>query len=178
MILDICIAIPLIWGMFKGFKRGLIIELCTLMALLLGVYGAAKLGDLGSEYLVDAFNTDPRVSKVLAFAILFLAIVILVFLFGKVLTGLIKIVALGTVNKLFGLAFGGFKIFVILSGLLYLLNGFPVTQTLIPESQKRESFLYGPTSDFIGKAYPVLEEGVGNINLDRIEESLKEGINL
>ncbi len=98
MILDICILLPVLWGMFKGFKRGLIIELCTLMALILGVYGAATFGEMGSEYLRETFNTDPRVSGVLGFALLFIIIVILVFIFGKILEGLIKLVALGLVN--------------------------------------------------------------------------------
>ena len=91
MILDICILTPLLWGMFKGFKRGLIIELCTLMALTLGVYSAATFGEMGSEYLQETFNTDPRVSGVLGFALLFLIIVVLVFVFGKALEGVVKL---------------------------------------------------------------------------------------
>jgi len=178
MILDICILLPLIWGMFKGFQRGLIIELCTLMALLLGVYGAAHLGDMGSNWLESEFNTDPTVSRILAFAILFLGIVVLVFVFGKILTGIIKMVALGMVNKLFGLLFGGFKFFLIVSGVLYLINGFPLTDRLIPESEKRESFLYEPTLELISSLYPILREGDWQEDVREGIESIKEGINL
>lgn len=164
--------------MFKGFKRGLIIELCTLMALLLGIYGAATLGDMGSVYLEESFNTDPRVSKVLAFAILFIAIVILVFLFGKILTGLIKMVALGLVNKIFGLLFGGFKFLLIVSGILYLIDGFPLTEDLIPKEEKADSYLYPPTSTLVPTFYPVLKEADWRREIEKKLDELNDTFNL
>ncbi|MEM9050921.1 MAG: CvpA family protein [Bacteroidota bacterium] len=178
MILDICILVPILWGMFKGFKRGLIIELCTLMALALGVYGAATFGEMGSEYLQESFNTDPRVSGVLGFALLFVVIVILVFVFGKALEGVIKLVALGLVNKLFGLLFGGFKFALIVSGLLYLINGFPLTEDLIPEKQKQDSYLYDPAEKLVPAIYPILDRPDWRKKLEETFEELKEGIDL
>jgi len=178
MILDICLLLPILWGMFKGFRRGLIIELCTLMALVLGVYGAASFGKMGSDYLREAFNTDPRVSAVLGFALLFVAIVILVFAFGKVLEGVIKLVALGLINKLFGLLFGGLKFALIVSGLLYLINGFPLTEDLIPKKEKQDSYLYGPAEQLVPAIYPILDRPDWRKKLEQTFENLKEGIDL
>jgi len=176
MILDICILLPVLWGMFKGFKRGLIIELCTLMALILGVYGAATFGEMGSEYLRETFNTDPRVSGVLGFALLFIIIVVLVFIFGKILEGLIKLVALGLVNKLFGLLFGGLKFLLILGGLLYLIDGFPLTEDLIPAKEKADSHLYEPASELLPSIYPVLSHTKWKDQLEDTLDDIKEGI--
>jgi len=176
MILDICILLPVLWGMFKGFKRGLIIELCTLMALILGVYGAATFGDMGSEYLQQSFNTDPRVSGVLGFALLFTVIVILVFVFGKILEGVVKLVALGLVNKLFGLLFGGLKFLLIACGLLYLINGFPLTEDLIPTKEKTDSYLYKPSSKLLPSIYPVLDRVEWKDKLEKTLNDIKEGI--
>ncbi|HKK39036.1 MAG TPA: CvpA family protein [Cryomorphaceae bacterium] len=177
MILDICILLPVLWGMFKGFKRGLIIELCTLMALVLGVYGAATFGEMGSDYLRETFNTDPRVSGVLGFALLFIIIVILVFIFGKVLEGVIKLVALGLINKLFGLLFGGLKFLLIVSGLLYLINGFPLTEDLIPAKEKADSYLYEPASEILPSIYPTLAKTNWRDQLEDTLDDIKEGIN-
>ncbi|MCH2216131.1 MAG: CvpA family protein [Flavobacteriales bacterium] len=162
--------------MFKGFKRGLIIELCTLMALTLGVYSAATFGEMGSEYLQETFNTDPRVSGVLGFALLFLIIVVLVFVFGKALEGVVKLVALGLVNKLFGLLFGGFKFALILSGILYLANGFPLTENLISDKQKQDSYLYNPAEMLIPSIYPMLDRTDWRKSLEETFENIKEGI--
>jgi membrane protein required for colicin V production len=164
--------------MFKGFKRGLIIELCTLMALILGVYGAATFGEMGSDYLRETFNTNPRVSGVLGFALLFIIIVVLVFIFGKILEGLIKLVALGLVNKLFGLLFGGLKFLLILSGLLYLIDGFPLTEDLIPAKEKADSHLYERASELLPAIYPALDHKSWRNTLENKLEEIKEGIDL
>lgn len=157
MYLDIIIAIPLIWGMFCGFRRGLIIELCTLMALILGVYGAATFGDMAGTFLESEFSTDPRVSHVLAFSIIFILIVIVVFIFGKILEGLIKMVALGLINKIFGMLFGLVKFALILSGIFFMLEGFPLTENLIPAKTKKESYLYPPVQGLAPKLFPILK---------------------
>jgi membrane protein required for colicin V production len=157
MYLDIIIAIPILWGMFKGFRRGLIIELCTLMALVLGIYGAAEFSDIAGEFLQAEFNTDPRLSNVLAFALVFVLIVIVVFIFGKTLEKVIKMVALGLFNKLLGMIFGGAKFLLIVSSLLFLINGFPITEKLLPDHWRQDSYLYEPAAAVAPKLFPVLK---------------------
>ena len=173
MYLDIIIVIPILWGMFRGFKRGLIIELCTLMALVLGVYGAASFGDMAGAYLQSEFNTDPRISLVLAFSIVFIIIVIAVFIFGKILEGLIKMVALGIVNKLFGLLFGMLKFALIVSGLFFIINGFPLSEKLIPTQWKSESFLYQSVASIAPKLFPIMHDATWMEDLEKHFEDLK-----
>src|SRR5690554_3174727 len=176
MYLDIFIVIPLIWGMFRGFKRGLIIELCTLMALVMGVYGAATLGEIAGVYLESEFNTDPRISLVLAFSIVFILIVVAVFLFGKILERLIKMVALGIVNKLFGLLFGGLKFAIIISGFLFMINGFPMSERLISHAWKSESALYHPIASIAPQLFPILQNVSWFEEIDKQFEGLKEKV--
>lgn len=40
--IDIILLLPLLYGAYRGFSRGLIIEVATLLGLLLGVYIAIK----------------------------------------------------------------------------------------------------------------------------------------
>jgi len=169
--LDLIIVLPIAWGMLRGFKRGFIIEVCTLMALVLGVYGAATFGDMAAEYLVREFHTDEQLSMVLAFALLFVGIVIVVYFFGKVLESVIKLVALGLVNKLFGMLFGGAKFALILSALLYVWNDFPLTERIIPNDWKQNSYLYTPMSGLAPALYPVLQEQNW---LEKLEKQLEE----
>jgi membrane protein required for colicin V production len=176
--LDILLSLPLLWGMFRGFRRGFIIEVCTLMALILGVYGAATFGDMGADYLVEQFNTEAQLSTVLSFAILFIAIVILVFLFGKMLEGVVKLVALGLVNKLFGLLFGLAKFLLIVSALLYIWNGFPLTAKVIPAEWKAQSYLFEPLSELAPAVYPVLKEQDWTDKLEQQFENIKDKVNL
>ncbi len=176
MYLDIFIAIPIAWGMFRGFRRGLIIELCTLMALILGVYGAAAFGDMAGQYLEAEFNTDPRLSLVLAFTIIFIIIVVAVFIFGRVLEKVIKMVALGLVNKLFGLLFGGLKFALIVSSLFFIINGFPVLEKFISPEWKKDSYLYEPVSQIAPKLFPILKDRSWMDEIEQRFEDLKENV--
>ncbi len=173
--LDLLLAIPLIWGMYRGFTRGFIVEICTLMALILGIYGAAMFGERAGDSLELNYNTDPQMGLIIAFAALFIIIIVVVFIFGKVLEGVIKMVALGLVNKLFGLLFGGLKFALILSGILYVLNGIPGTKNLIPVSWKADSYLYEPLAQFAPTIYPILKEESWREDLiDRIDALQKD----
>lgn len=170
MYLDLILIVFLAWGMFRGFKRGLIIELCTLMALILGVFGAYYFGSEASEFLQKEFNTDKRVSLALAFALLFIGIVIGVHFLGRTLEKLIKLVALGLVNKLAGLLFGASKFAIILSAILFLIASFSFTKDLIPEKWKNDSLLYEPISSISYIIYPKLKNGEW---LEKIEDGFE-----
>jgi membrane protein required for colicin V production len=94
------------------------------------------------------------------------------------LEGVIKLVALGLVNKLFGLLFGATKFLLITAGLLYLIEGFPLTEDVISKKQKDESYLYSPTSAFLSSLYPVLEKKDWRMKIEDAFDEIKEGIDL
>ena len=107
MILDIIILIPLLWAAFKGFQNGLIKEVCSLVALCGGVYLAYHLSDWLSTKL------DFTDSKLIAFAIIFIAVVILTFVVGNIAGKVVSWALPGILDKIFGVLFGALKIWVI-----------------------------------------------------------------
>jgi len=54
--LDLFFLIPILWGAYKGFSKGLIITIASLLALVIGVWGGLKFSNFTSGYLVDWFN--------------------------------------------------------------------------------------------------------------------------
>ena len=54
--LDIVLAIPLLWFLYRGFRNGLIIELASLAALILGIYAALHFSFYVQEYLEKNFE--------------------------------------------------------------------------------------------------------------------------
>ena len=103
--LDIIIALPLLWGAYKGFTKGLIIEAASLAALLLGIYGAIKFSGITSDFLVEKCNFSSQYLHIISFAITFILIVIAVHFIARLINKLVKAVALGFVNN-FGLKNG------------------------------------------------------------------------
>ena len=150
--LDIILAVPLVWAIYRGFTKGLVIEIASLIALILGVYGGIHF----SYFVSDRLNLTSSFSPLISFAITFLIIVIVVFVLAKLLEKSINLLALGFFNKLAGAFFGLLKIAFLLSILLLLINKIDSKVRIIPEKSRKESLLYPTLSAFASYVIPKL----------------------
>lgn len=164
--LDIVLAIPLLWFMYKGFRNGLIIELASLAALVLGIFVALHFSFYAKEFLIDNFDIADNYLNIIAFAITFIIVAILVYLVGKIIHKLVSIVALGFLNRLAGGIFGLLKAALVLSVILYFLNGFD--SSLIKAEVKENSFLYEPVESIVPMIIPRID--LDNIHLPDEED--------
>jgi membrane protein required for colicin V production len=139
--LDILILVPIAFGAFKGFRRGLIIELAGLAALALGIYAGIHFSEITSVFLGKYMNIESEHMPILSFIITFLVVVIAVYLLGKVLEKLVDIVALSFINKFAGLTFGVLKVFLILSMLIAVFMRFNKDIELISQANLDDSVL-------------------------------------
>ena len=112
--IDIVILLFLLYGAFRGFSKGLIIEVATLAGLILGVFIAIRYSPFTEGILKDFLNITSRYLSYIALAVTFLLVVIAVYLLGKMLTRLVDIISLGLVNKLLGTLLGIAKYFLSL----------------------------------------------------------------
>ena len=146
--IDLILLIFLLWSAYRGFKNGLIIEVASLAALILGIFGAIKFSYMTSDFLVEKFEMTTKYLPLISFAITFVVIVIVVHLLAKAMDKLVKAVALGFINRLFGVLFGVVKTAFILSIVLVILNTIDRKAQFLPEDKIEESFLYNPISAF------------------------------
>jgi membrane protein required for colicin V production len=153
--LDIVLAIPLLWFLYKGFRNGLIIELASLAALILGIYAALHFSFHVQGYLEENFEIAEKYLYIVSFAITFLIAAIVVYLAGKIIHKLVSIVALGFLNRLAGGIFGLLKAALVLSVILYFINGFD--QGLIKSDVKDKSILYAPIESIVPMIIPRLD---------------------
>ena len=157
--LDIILLLPLVWGAYRGFRNGFTIELFTLAALILGIWGAIHFSDWVAEYLVQNIDIERKYLPMTSFAITFLGIVIAINLLAKLLTTLLKAVALNGINRLVGLAFGVLKWSFLLSVLLFLWRPVQEGSWNWPSRADREaSLLYEPMANLAPTFFPYLEE--------------------
>ena len=152
--LDIILCILLIWGLYNGYTKGLIIQMASLLALILGVYGAIMFSNLTQGILTSNFQIDNKYIPIISFATTFIAIVIAVHFLGKVLEKSINMIALGLFNKLLGAVFGLLKVALLLSALIFVFEGLDKQFSLIPQDAKSKSVLYRPMSKLIPAIVP------------------------
>jgi|TARA_B110001469_G_scaffold126439_1_gene144087 membrane protein required for colicin V production len=142
--IDIILIIPLLWGAVMGFKKGLILELASLVGLILGIYGAIKFSDYTAEKLVQYAEITQEWLGLISFLVTFIAIVFGVFLLAKILNKALKLVALGTVNRILGLLFGTLKFALIVSIGLYFFENMNRKFEVVEKDFAKESMLYEP----------------------------------
>jgi membrane protein required for colicin V production len=177
--LDSVLAIPLLWGLYKGISKGIVKELSSLVALILGIYGAVHFADSIHPYLKEQFSIESSFVPIVSFAITFVVIVLLVRLIGILLDKVIKMAALGAISKLLGGIFGVFKTAFIISGLLLVINTFDYYLKLIPVDQKKASILYQPISEMIPSIMPNVKDGDSLIDeAEKIWEEAESKSNL
>ena len=144
--IDIIIIILILWSVIKGFRKGFIIELASLLALILGIFGAIKFADLTAAYLSENVNLPEDYTPLIAFALTFILIVIAVHFLARLVQTLVKMVALNFINRLAGAIFSGLKIILILSFVLFFVESVNQSVQVIPRKQKQESVFYYPLS--------------------------------
>lgn len=137
---------------FKGFSRGFIVEVASLLALVLGIWVAARFSlQVGEAVGLDADK------DALAFLLTFLMVLVGVHLLARFLTTLIDLAQLGLPNKLAGTLFGAFRAVFTLSIALNLLLGW--SQDAFPPREARiASTLHDPVRSVAPLVVPALGE--------------------
>ncbi len=152
--LDIIIAIILLVFGFKGLRKGLIIEVVTLLAFGVGIYGAMHFSDFTAGHLQDFMEINPKYLNTIAFVLTFIILVVLVNLIGRLVSRVIKSLNLGFFDKLGGFLFGILKGVLLCSTFVLVFNNLQWTG-IIKEEVRQKSFLY----PYVEKTVPYLYKG-------------------
>ncbi len=119
---DIVLLLLLLVGAWRGFTKGLVLSVASLVGLVGGVWAAAHFSHLAADALSKHVSWSVNSMSMAALALTFLAVVVAVHLLAKLLEKLLDIVALGVANKLAGAVFGMAKMALIASFAMYFLN--------------------------------------------------------
>jgi len=139
--LDILIAIPLAYYIYKGWKRGIIFELATLLGILAGIWASVHL----STWVAEALKLEGEGSVLIAFFITFMGAIVIAYFLGKVVEGLFKMVKAEFLNKLLGSVLGMLKCLIIISILLNFILLIDRNHVIITPKVQEVSILYKPT---------------------------------
>ncbi len=153
-VLDIVLGALILFGLVRGFMKGLFVEVASLVALIAGVYGAIHFSNFASEFLEAKVDWDEKTINIVAFAITFVIIVLVIALAGKALTKLADFAALGIINKLLGGVFGALKIGLILSVVLIVFDKMNSTIPFADDEDLEASVLYKPVKSLVPMIFP------------------------
>ena len=143
--IDLAVVCLLVYGLARGAYRGFFVEVSSLLALVLGVFGALHFSSFTASLFSNYIEWDYL--PLLSFALTFIGIMIGVAWVGKLLTKLAKVVLLGFLNRLLGALFGACKWLVICGVLIWIIGQIDVFFSFLPETLKDNSLVCQPLEE-------------------------------
>ncbi len=162
--IDIIIAVILLFGLVKGYMKGLFIEITSLVGLVLGVYGALHFSFYLSDVLKDNVSWDESMIQIVAFAGTFIIILLALVFLGKALTKIAETIFLGFFNKILGAVFGVLKYALILSIVFLIYDQINSSLKFLNKEKAKESVLYEPVMNLAPTIFPNLVKVVEKSN--------------
>lgn len=153
--LDFLFLVILVIGAVSGYRQGFLMSLFSLLALILGILGGFKLMGTAMIALSSHYDIDNKVLPYVAFALVFVIIVIVVSLIGKSLSASLEKSVLGPVDSWMGAVLGVVKTVFMVSVLLWISQSMAVE---LPETWTDDSVFYSVISDFA----PTIGDWVGD----------------
>lgn len=166
-LIDIVLLIPIGWGVYKGFSKGLIHELAQIAALVLGILAGLFLSKWIGGFIADIFGTNEQNTQLIAFMMAFLGTLILVFLVARMAENVVKNLSLGIVNRIIGAAFASIKFILILSLLINFINSADPHGIFLKKETREGSLLYKP----VGAVAPLVMPFIMQVMTDTKNET-------
>ncbi len=141
----------------NGVRKGFIISLATLAALILGVWVAVHFSNYLDSILMEQLKPSRKWLPILSFTITFLMVVLGVLLVAKLMEKIIDLVGLGIFNRLGGALLGLVKGVILVSVIIFIVAAIdPKGKWLTPEDKKRSFFF-----SHIEPVFPQLMKALG-----------------
>jgi len=155
MILDIILIILLVLAVVKGYQRGLIIALFSIIAFIIGLAAAIKLSAVVAGYIGKTVKVSQQWLPILSFTLVFLVVVLLVNLGARLIRKAIKFSMLGWVDRL-----GGIILYAALYVFIFSVILFYAEQVNLVKPQTKQS---SATYKYIQPLGPKVMDGFGKL---------------
>jgi membrane protein required for colicin V production len=154
-ILDIILIVLLVWGLVKGYRRGMIVEILGLLGLVAAIgcgFALLKFGvDLAKPYAEETGQFLPY----LVFVGIFVLVLVVIGLIGRLIRESIKHTFLGSFDSLAGSIIGVFKAVFIVSLLFWIVA---VTGIGMPDGFTDNTYLYPYVADIAPATIKVVSQ--------------------
>ena len=168
MIIDLILGVIILIAIFKGYQRGLIIGLFSLVSVIIGLAAAMKLSTVVAGYIGEAVNVSDEWLPVISFAIVFIVVVLLIRLGANAIERTVEVVMLGWLNKLGGIIFYVAIYTVVFSVLLFYAEQVNLVRSETIEKSVSYSFVqpWGPrVINSVGSIVPLFRDMFAELEL-------------
>jgi membrane protein required for colicin V production len=155
MFIDIVFLLLMLMACIKGFSKGLIVALFSVIGFIAGLAAAIKLSAYAAEKLSGSFNASGKWLPFVSFLLVFIAVVLLVNLGAKLIQKSVEMVLLGWVNRI-----GGVLLYALLYSILFSIFLFYAVQL---RSLSDETIAASKVYPFVKPLGPFIINSLGSI---------------
>lgn len=142
MFLDLICFFFLLTGIVKGYRKGLIVALFSIIAFIAGIAAAIKFSAVASEKLAPHFSSLGKWLPLFSFLLVFILIVLAVNLLAKLLQTAVETLLLGWINRIGGMVFYVLIYCVFFSVLIFYATQMQLINSSYIENSQSYSILY------------------------------------
>ena len=135
--LDFAILILVLLFAINGYRKGIIISLASIAALILGIYCAVFFSNYLDATLMEHLRPSRKWLPVLSFTLTFLLVVFIVFIVAKLVEKLVDVVGMGFLNKLGGAVLGVVKGMIMVSIQIFITNSIDRKENTVTAADKK-----------------------------------------
>ncbi len=160
MIIDIAFVIVMALAIFKGLRKGLVLGIFSFLAFIIGIAAALKLSVVVANYLQSSTGAGKWI-PLISFMIVFIGVVFLVGLLGRVIKKTIRFAMLGWLDGVGGILLYVALYTIIFSVFLFFANKLFLLQPSTIQDSKLYSYIapWGPrVMDNLGNIIPVFKD--------------------
>jgi len=160
MFIDFVFFILLLTAAFKGYSKGLIVAVFSLIAFFIGLVAAMKLSASVAVWLQDTTGTQSTWMPFIAFILVMAGVMLLIRIGAKMLEKAAQFVMFGWLNRLGGILFYAIIYTMFLSIVLFYADNMNLISDETIASSKTYSFIapWGPKAiEAIGAVIPVFK---------------------
>ncbi len=141
MLIDFTFAALIILAIIKGYQKGFIIAVFSIIAFIIGMAAALKLSTAVAGYLKESLSVSDKWLPFVAFALVFLIVIILVRLGAKLIEKTFQAVMLGWLNRIGGIVLYATLYLIILSIFIFYAEKLHLLQPSAIESSQTYHFI-------------------------------------
>jgi len=160
--MDIVIGIPIVWGLWRGFREGIILQLGGIVGVILGIWFASRFSRVLGLWL----GINPSMAGIAGFIMIMVGVLLAIALLGWLVRGLFRISGLGMFDSAGGTLLGGFKMALIVSLLLFGFDTLNQKEEWVSRRTLNASYFYYPLKNFSVHIFPYA---------DAVRQRWKEG---
>ena len=157
-ILDIILLICFVPALVQGFRKGFISQVIAIISIIAGVWLSVQFASPVTAWLAQYIQGSEQVLKVISFALIFIAVITGLTLLGKLIEGTVKLIMLGWLNRLLGVALSFVKAGLIVGLVIMAFCSLNNTFQFVSEDVLNQSVLFPPLKKTAYTVFPYLKD--------------------